>query len=70
MRNVYCVKLAKPVKTEPAPSHFSGRESTWLYVVASSFANAAAAVEAKHPGAEVRGIDLMNYTGIPIVLGD
>jgi hypothetical protein len=69
VRNVYCVKLAKPVKVD-AGTPFSGRESMWLYVVASSFAAAHDAVEKKYPGAEIRGIDLMNYTGIPIVLGD
>ncbi len=70
MRNVYCVKLAKPVKTEPAGHHFTGRETMWLHVVASSFPAAVAAVEKKYPGAEVRGVDLLNYSGIPIVLGD
>lgn len=70
MRNVYSVKLAKPVKIESAGPHFGGAPTTYLYVVASSFAAAHDAVERKYPDAEVRGIDLMNYTGIPIVLGD
>jgi hypothetical protein len=69
MRNVYCAKLCKPVKMETS-AHFSGRETMWLYVVASSFSNAHDAVIQKYPGAEIRGIDLINYTGVPIVLGD
>jgi hypothetical protein len=69
MRNVYTVKLASQVKTEPG-HHFSGKETSWIYVVASSFELAIAAVQLKYPGASIRGIDLMNYTGVPIVAGD
>lgn len=70
MRNVYTVKLAKPLKTEGGLHHFGGRETSWLYVVATSFANAHDAVLRKYPGVEVRGVDMMNYTGVPIVMGD
>ncbi len=70
MRNIYCVKLARPVPMTPSGHHYSGKETTWLHVVASSIANAVAAVEMKYPGAEVRGVDVLNYTGTPIVLGD
>jgi hypothetical protein len=70
VRNVYCVKLGKPVRTEPTGHHFTGKETSWLYVLASSFPAAVAAVERKYPGAEIRGVDLVNYTGVPIVLGD
>lgn len=69
--NVYTAQLAKPVKTEPgAPMSFSGRESTYLHVVASSFENVVAAVMKKHPDAEIRGISLLNYMGVPIVIGE
>lgn len=69
MLNVYCVKLSQTVKIEPS-HHFGGRETGWLYVVASSFESAIAAVQRKHPGTDIKGIDLMNYTGIPIVTGE
>ncbi len=69
MRNVYNVKLAKPVKCEVGLHHF-GRDTTWLYVVATSFHAAERAVREKYPEAEVRGIDMMNYTGVPIVVGE
>lgn len=70
MRNVYIVKLGHPIKTDACSPGFSGKESSWLYVVASSFANAHDAVLKKYPYAEIRGVDLMNYTGVPIVIGD
>jgi hypothetical protein len=70
VKNVYTVKLAVPVKTEPAVHGFSGKSSTYLYVVASSFDNALKAVAAKYPDSEVRGIDMLNYAGVPIVAGD
>lgn len=71
MRNVYVVKLAEAVKLGPAAvgPHF-GPATLHLYVVASSFQAAQAAVERAYPQAAVRGIDLMNYKGVPIVLGD
>lgn len=68
MMNVYSVKLTKSVKVEPA-HHFGGKETIWLYVTASSFENALAAVAEKYPGAEVSTVNLMNYTGVPIVAG-
>lgn len=69
MKNIYVAKLAGMVKIEPTP-HFGSKETSNLYVVASSYEAALAAVQAKHPGASVRGIDLLNYTGVPIVVGD
>jgi hypothetical protein len=64
--NVYSVKLAKPVPSESSP-HF-GNATMWLYVVASSFAAAHDTVMAAHPAVEIRGIDLMNYKGLPILI--
>lgn len=68
MTNVYVVKLAKGVKLDASP-HFGGSPTTHVYVVASSFALAQEAVERKYSGIEVRGIDLLNYQGVPIVVG-
>ena len=70
MKNVYSVRLSSAVSMEPAVAHFSGKTTTHLYVVASSFASAIEAVQKKHSGAEVRGVDLMNYAGVPIVVGE
>ena len=71
MKNVYTAQLAKPVKTDPgAPMSFSGKESSYLHVIASTFANAVEAVHKKYPGVEIRGISLLNYMGVPIVIGD
>jgi hypothetical protein len=70
MRNVYSVKLAKPVGMVPGGAHFSGNQTSWLYVAASTFHDAEQAVLAKYPAAEIRGIDLLNYSGVPIVVGD
>lgn len=58
-KNVYTVKLAKPVKTDQHLHGFSGKESMWLYVVATSFSGAHDAVLKKYPEAEIRGVDLM-----------
>ena len=69
MMNVYNVKLAKEIKLDAGLHHF-GRTTTWLYVVASSFENAIVAVQRKYPGVEIRGVDLLNYTGVPIVSGE
>ncbi len=69
MRNVYIVRLASAVKCESAAPFF-GRESTHLYVTASSFENAIEAVRRKYPGCSVRGIDQANYLGVPVVAGD
>jgi len=70
MQYVYVVKLASPVQTEPQGHYYSGKQATYLHVVASSFANAQEAVVKKYPKAEVRGIDLLNYSSIPLVIGD
>lgn len=70
MKNIYCVKLTRPVKTDHTAPHFGSKETTHLYVVASSFSAAHDAIQKKHPGAEVRGIDMLNYSGVPIVIGD
>ncbi len=69
MKNVYSVKLVRPVSMNASP-HFGGKETGWVYVVASSFENACDAVRRKYPAAEIKGIDLLNYTGVPIVIGD
>lgn len=69
MRNIYVVRLNKSVRLEVSPL-FGSRDTTHLYVVASSFEGALAAVVRKHPGIEVRGIELVNYTGVPIVSGE
>lgn len=69
MKNVYVVRLSKPVKMDVMAPH-TGRETSHLYVVASSFPNATEAVLKKHPCAVIRGIDHMNYEGMPVVVGD
>ncbi len=69
MRNVYIVRLAGAVKCETT-APFSGRESTHLYVTASCFEKAIEAVQRKYPGCQIRGIDLANYAGVPVVAGD
>lgn len=70
MKNIYSVQLVKPVKTESHVHGFSGKESSNVFVIASTFATAAEAVNAKYPGVEVRGITMMNYLGMPIVIGE
>jgi hypothetical protein len=70
MKNVYVVKLAKPVGMVPQGHHYAGKNTIWLHVLASSFAQAHEAVQRKYPGAQVRGIDLLNYDDIPIVVGE
>lgn len=70
MSNVYIVKLSNPVQMDHTGHHFTGKETTWLHVVASSFENAIKAVSYKYPTAVVIGIDMLNYTGTPIVIGE
>jgi hypothetical protein len=67
MRNVYWVRLVKPVAVREAGGDGAGKEVWSLYVAAPSFAAALAAVDREHPGAEVRGMDLLNHAGVPLV---
>ncbi len=69
MKNVYCIRLTKPIETVPGVM-FSGKGSNHLYVVASTIVAALAAVSEKYPGVEIRGMDVINYQGVPIVVGD
>lgn len=69
MLNLYTVKLAKPLKLPSVTPQF-GRETSTLFVVASSFDDAILASVAKYPEIEIRGIDLLNYAGTPIVIGE
>lgn len=68
MQSVYSVKLADAIKLEGGGPHFAS-QTTWL-VVATSFANAHDVVMAKYPQAKIRGIDQLNYSGVPIVMGN
>ncbi len=70
MKYVYVVKLAMPVKMQPAGHHYSGKETSWLHVVASSYANAVTAVEAKYGPVCIVGINCLNYNDVPIVVGE
>lgn len=69
MLNLYTVKLSKPLKLPSVTPQF-GRETSNLFVVASSFDNALLAAVAKYPEVEIRGVDLLNYAGTPIVIGE
>jgi hypothetical protein len=69
MRNVYWVRLARPVVVHEA-GEGAGKEAWTLYVAAPSFEAALAAVDREHPGAEVRGMDLLNHAGVPLVAGE
>ena len=70
MRNVYVVRLNGPVTIEPCIPHFGSKTTSSLYVVSSSFTAAQEAVLKKYPVASVRGIDMLNYGSVPIVIGD
>jgi hypothetical protein len=71
MKNVYVVQLAEPVTIQlDAAPHFSGKSTSHVYVVASTFNNAIRAAELKYPGVAIRSINLMNYSGLPIVAGE
>lgn len=70
MKNVYTVNLVKPVKMDASGHHFTGKETSWLHVTASSFENALAAVRAKYPDVGIRSINVLNYDGVPIVAGE
>jgi hypothetical protein len=69
-QNVYTVQLTKPIETVPSDHHYTGRQATYLHVVASSYANVVAAVEKKYPGVKIQGIQLLNYLSVPIVIGE
>lgn len=68
--NVFIVQTVQPVAMGPSGPHFSGKETTHLYVLASGFSQAEAAVRKKHPGVAVRSINLMNYASVPIIMGE
>lgn len=67
--NVYVVQLVGTIKCEQS-SAFAGKESSHLYVTASTFENALAAVREKHPSHVVRSISQQNYLSLPIVAGE
>lgn len=67
--NIYLVNLQGNVDIDPAP-HFGSKTTSSLYVLATSIDRVLAAVLRRFPGAAIRRIELINYTGTPIVLGD
>lgn len=68
-RNVYTVQLDKAVKVGGISPHF-GRETSHLYVTATSFENALAAVRKLYPDVQVRNVSYVNYSGVPVIPGD
>jgi hypothetical protein len=69
VKDIFCVRLDKHVEVAPAP-HFGSKSTGCLYVVASSFALAVEAVGRRYPQAKVRGVECLNWSGVPIILGD
>ena len=67
--NVYLVELSKPVKVDSTAPHFSGKDTDWIYVTASSFPEAEAATKKRHTGCKIVSIRLLDE-GTPILAGE
>jgi sugar lactone lactonase YvrE len=70
MRNLYVVTLVDSVEISPTAPHFGGKVTHTLYVIASSLTAAEDAVQKKYQNAKLKRIEILNYSGVPIVLGD
>jgi hypothetical protein len=66
--NVYVVNLMVAVDAKEHGAR--GKSSSHLYVVATSFERALEKVKRHYPGADVRGVSLQNYSGLPILIGE
>jgi hypothetical protein len=64
--NIYVVKLANQIEISRSAPHFGSSQTGMVYAIANSIAAAEAVVLKKYPQAVVRGVDLLNYTGVPI----
>lgn len=66
--NVYSVRLADYVEVIQDSEGARVKKTCHLYVIANSFQTAEVAVQERFPKAEIKGMDLMNYAGSPVVL--